>query len=263
MKKYNKSILTLILITVFFTVLVSAQKSLEKPFQKWSKEEAVKVLTNSGWVQSYQSAEGLAASDQQGIARSQNEQTVSRNTTIGSVARNVAPAPIVIRLHSALPVRQALVRLRQIEAGYDKFDDKKRAEFDELMKNLLDCPLCKDYYVVTMNRFADSSSQGVQEGLFQTLTFEQIKGNVRLVNDKNEKREVIGFTPPNGIGDFAVFFFKRKDENGNELIKSDTKEFKFVFDNNFKSNKNQYAALLPNSFEFKVSKLMVGDKIEF
>lgn len=113
--KFAKSKLLLFVCLCCLTGTVSAQKFLEKPYQKWSKEDAIKLLTDSSWVQTYQSAEGLAAAEREQAAKSQADQSM-RGTggrpTVGSTARNLGQTPVVIRLHSALPVRQALVRLR-------------------------------------------------------------------------------------------------------------------------------------------------------
>jgi hypothetical protein len=261
--KLIKSKLLLIICLCCLTHAVSAQKVWEKPFQQWSKEEAIKILTNSPWVQTYQSPEGLARGAREQVARDQADQNLRQQPAQGSRTRFIAPPPVVIRLHSALPIRQALIRLQQIEAGYDKWDEKKRAEFDDTTKNYLSCPLCKDYYVVTMTKFNDSSAQGVKDGLFQTMQTKELKGNVWLANEKGEKRELVEFTPPKGSGDFAVFFFPRRDSKGNNLITEQSKDFKFVFDNAFLTAKNPYAVLLPLNFEFKVSKMMIGDKVEF
>ena len=42
------------------------------------------------------------------------------------------------------PIRQALVRLKQIGARFDKMSGAERAEFDTRMKGLLECPACVD-----------------------------------------------------------------------------------------------------------------------
>ncbi|HEX8735734.1 MAG TPA: hypothetical protein VF721_10450 [Pyrinomonadaceae bacterium] len=263
MKLKKRNLLWFVCLFCLSASVVSAQKLWDKPYQQWSKEEALKIMNSSPWSQSYQSAEGLAATDQEQINRGSAEQDPRRQTKLGSSSRNLAPPVVVIRLHSALPVRQAFVRLQQIEVGYDKWDEKKRAEFDAATKNILDCPLCKDYYIVTMAKSVNASGQGVDEGLFQTMGFEQLKGNVYLVNEKGEKRELVQFTPPKGGRDFAVFFFKRGKDKSDTFLTAENKDLKFVFDNNFMGSKNPYASLLPRSFDFKVSKLLIGEKVEF
>jgi hypothetical protein len=263
MKLKKRNLLWFVCLFILSVTAVPAQKIWEKPYREWSKEDALKIMTSSPWVQNYQSTEALAATDQEQINRGSAEQNPRRQTTLGSSTRNIAPPLVVIRLHSALPIRQAFVRLQQIEAGYDKWDEKKRAEFDAAAKNILDCPLCKDYYIVTMAKSVNASGQGVDEGLFQSMGLEQLKGNVWLVNDKGEKRELVQFTPPKGGRDFAVFFFKRRDDKSNTLLTAGSRDLKFVFDNNFMGSKNPYAALLPRSFDFKVSKLLIGENVEF
>lgn len=115
-----------------------------------------------------------------------------------------------------------------------------------------------------MTKFLNSADNGVQEGLFQTMNAEDLKGNVWLENENGEKRELKEFTPPKGARDFAVFFFPRRDANNKDLLTPQSKDLKFVFDGGFLSgSKNAYASMLPKNFDFKVARLTMGDKIEF
>lgn len=60
---------------------------------------------------------------------------------------NNTPTPdkvYVVRLRSALPIRQAILRLRQIKEKYDSMSDAKKAEFDEKNKALVECPACDE-----------------------------------------------------------------------------------------------------------------------
>ncbi|GEM_PF-572543 len=245
--------------------VISAQKTWEKPYKKWSKDDAMKIVTTSPWAATYQSINGSAAASQSQIARNQTD-TVNgggNGRNAGSFDRNAGPAPVVFRLHSGRPIREAIQRGREIAAGYDKMDDQKKQEFDASGKGFLDCAICKDYYVVSATKFPDPTSGSVDEGILQGSTLNDLKGNVWLVNDKGEKREIFQFTPPKRAGDSAYMFFARKDENGSELIRADTKSFKLLFNNNFFLSSNPYAALMPSSMEFKVPQLLVGNKLEF
>lgn len=261
--KLNKLSLFLFVWLFSLTVTVSAQKVPEKPFQKWSKDEATKLLTDSPWVRTYQSGRGIAAASSDQIRREQADQQLYRDTYGGSSARTMAPVPVVLRLHSALPIRQALVRLRQIQAGYDKMDEKQRADFDKANQALLNCAICQKFYVVTMTRFIDSTRQSVDEGVFQRMSLEQMKGNVWLANDKGERRELVQFIPPKDDKDMAVFFFPRLDEKGNSFLTPESKKLEFVFNNTFFNSNNPYASWLPRHFEFNVSKLVVGSDLVF
>lgn len=258
-----KSRIAALAICVFcLSLTVFAQKITEKPFEKWSKDEAMKIISNPPWADQYQSTSGLVVASRQQQSREQADTRLSGSNR-GSSSRFLTPPPIVIRLHSALPVRQAMVRLQQIQAGYDKMNEEQRNKFDESTKNFLNCSICQNYYVVTLTKFRDASLGTVDDGIFQTLKYEDLKDKIWLITDKNEKRELAQFTPPKGSGDSAVFFFKRKDETGAPLLTTENKQLKFVFANELLDNNNAYSALIPRAFEFKVSKLIVDNKVEF
>ena len=261
--KFNNTKFLFFVLICSLTITVTAQKSLEKPFQKWSKEDALKIFNASPWVQTYQSPDASALAAQQEIGREQAQTANRGGNNPKSTARDFGQPPVVIRLHSALPIRQALVRLRQINADYDKMDEKQRADFDKSTQGLLNCAICKDYFVVTLTKFIDSSGQYVDEGLFQRMNLEQLKNNVWLVNEKGERRELVEFNPPKAAADMAVFYFARAGENGASFLTQENKKFEFVFNNTFLDSRNPYTPLLPRRFEFNVSKLVVGGNLLF
>jgi hypothetical protein len=240
-----------------------AQKTAEKPYDKWSKEEAMRVLSDSSWAKTYQSTAGSASASAIQSAREQNQSVNSGGSNPRSVARNFGPPPVVLRLHSALPIRQALIRMQQLTAGYNKMDEKQKSQFDDSAKTFLACAICQNYYVVTLTQFPDPSGQSIEEGIFQRMALKDLKGNVWLENENGEKRELIQFTPPKGRGDSAVFFFARKDDKDSQFLTTQNKELKFVFKNDFLNSSNPYAGLVPRNFEFKVSKLMLNGNVEF
>jgi hypothetical protein len=242
----------------------SVEKTLQKPYQKWSQDEALKVISAKPFADQYQSEKSNNVMAQVGNLNGQAQNNIGgsyRGT--GNQDRVLGAAPIVIRLHSSLPVRQAQVRLRQIQAGYDKMNDEQRKKFDESQKVMLDCAICKDYYVVTILKFKDSSGTSVDDGIFQTMKLENFKGKVWLINDKDEKRELVQFTAPKKAGEPAVFYFKRVDDKGNPLLTTDSKTLKFVFSNDLLELDNEYSYLLPRLFEFNVAKLIIDNKVEF
>ena len=259
--KYVK-VISIVWILVF-SLSEFAQSVVEKPYNTWGREEAIRIVSDSPWAKPYQSTKGAAAAEAQQIAREQG-QTVNRGgSDPRSVARTFAPPPVTLRLHSALPMRQAIVRLQQIDAGYDKMSAADKEAFDKSRKGYLDCPICKDYYVVTLIKAVDSTGSLAEEGILQGFSSADLKGNVKLVNDEGEERELTEFTPPKNARDVAVFFFKRTDAAGKPLYTTQSKYIKFVFSSDFLGSQNRFAGLLPRTFEFKVSKLVVGDKLLF
>lgn len=258
--KTNKILLLVVVCLLSFAALPAfSQKTMEKPLEKWSKEDAIKILNNSPWAQPFQ------ANSLTGVGQTERELAQTANSggsNPGSTGRVLGIAPIIIRVFSGMPVRQAIVRLQQIQNGYDKMDDKKKAEFNEAVKNIVDCPLCKDYYVIGIAKTVDNT-QGVEDGMFQTTKLEELKGNVKLVNDKGEERSLIQITPAHTVSEMAILFFPRKDEKGNELVAPDTKSIKLIFSSDFLNGKNSYGKLLQREFSFNLNKMKIGDKIAF
>jgi hypothetical protein len=244
-------------------VTAFGQKTSEKPYQQWSKDEAMKVISALPWANQYQSTGALAGIAMQQQQREQSDTSISGRER-GSSSRLLEVPPIIIRLHSALPVREALLRLRQLQLNYEKMSDADKKKFDTANSTLLNCPICKDYYVVTLLKYKDSSMGSVDDGLFERMKLEDFQGKLWLENDKNERRELVQFTPPKGSGDTAIFYFKRVGEDGKPLLTPENKSFKFVIAPSLRErNNNPYAALLPDSFEFKISKITVDGKVEF
>ena len=238
-----------------------AQKYLQKSYKEWSKEEAMKVISDLPWANQYQSERGLDAAAIQQQRREQADTRLS-GTDRGNQGVSGAPIPIVIRLHSAMPVRQAMVRIQQIDAGYDKMKPEDKARFDAAKAGFLDCKICTDYYVVTLTKYKDTSTT-VNEGIFQSLKLADVKGKIWLENDKGERRELTEFTPPKSETDSALFFFKRTDDAGTPFYTASNKVVKFMFSNDLRENKNSYSYLIPRLFEFKVPKMVVDGKLEF
>src|SRR5687768_18066364 len=101
----NKFILILILLCL--VAPARAQKVWEKkPYQQWSMSEVVQILSDSPWAQT---------------------QIEKVNDAFGTYF-------ITARLRSALFVRQALVRQRQIHMNYDKFTPADKTRFDADVK---------------------------------------------------------------------------------------------------------------------------------
>jgi len=244
---------------------VLAQRKWEKPPEKWSKDDALRIVTDSPWAKTYQSPESQAAAAQQQIARNGRD-TVNRGgngSNAGAFARSAGTAPIVVRLHSGLPIRQAVNRGRQIAADYDKMDETQKKQFDASSKGYLDCAICKEYYVISITQFPDRSGQFVDEGIFERFTFDDLKGNVWLENDKGERRPLAQMTPPKHSGESAYLFFSRKDDMDHTFLSPANKSFTLLFNNDFFTPSNPYAALVPRKLEFKIDKLMIGNDLVF
>ncbi|HEX7998549.1 MAG TPA: hypothetical protein VF528_09175 [Pyrinomonadaceae bacterium] len=207
---------------------IYAQKVWEKkPYQQWSLSEVVQILSDSPWAQT---------------------QVKEEHDSFGTYL-------ITIRLRSALVVRQALVRQKQIHLNYDKFRPADKARFDAEVKEFLECPDCEKYYIITIGSMNDLYPiRAIKES-----SLDKLRPYVFLTNDKGERRDLVHFIPPKNKQGEAMFVFSRFDDQGKPLLTVDNKTFHFKIDE--KVFEGQTPPL--KKFTFEVSKLLQRGDIVF
>jgi len=240
-------VLTLVAIAFCLALNAPAQK-VDKPFNTWSKDDALKILSDSPWAKKIDRTQPDSS-----LSAAPNRGATSANAPCEQSARD-SLSSIVIQLHSARPIREAIARMQQIATGYDKKTDADKAAFDTSQKALLDCPICSDYYVITI-------AYQSRQLLFGGMTTENFKPLVKLVNDKGEEREVARFDAPQTPRDVAVFYFKRTDDKGAPFVTEDSKEVRLVFTKEFVTSKNPFAEIIPANTTFKIQKMVVAGKL--
>src|SRR5262249_49486705 len=137
-----------------------------------------------------------------------------------------------VRLRSALPMRQALSRLKQLQAD-TKTSAKERATFDAQVKGLVECPACANNYIVTLSsRSTSSPGADAVYATFKGAQFADLQRFVYIANETGESRPLVHFVPPKVPGDEAIFFFPRLDDNGKPLLTNDNRQLLIKFANN-------------------------------
>ena len=202
-----------------------------KPYQQWAMKDVEKVLSDSPWSRQYVRSAASISSSSAGV---------------------MATKGYVIRLRSALPVRQGLLRLRQLREKYDSMSDGKKAEFDEKNKTLIECPPCDDNYVVAMLPASDTDK--LPEQLYKG-SLERVKSYVRLVNDRGQQRELVHFAPSKS-GSEVTFFFPKTDDKGVPLVTPDTKRLVLIVEPGALGGDATI-----NRFEFDVSRMILDGKL--
>src|ERR1043166_2886980 len=252
---------TIVLIGLVVSVAKPAQDdALGKPFTKWTKSAAEKILNDSPWARS-QTVRIRGESKMRRVAGAPVDMS-SGTPTIPSTALGGAEAPIdftfLLRLRSSLCIREALVRLKQIESGYDKLNPEKQAQFDAQPKirGLLTCPACEQNYVLTLT--AKSSEAPGADAVFNVFKggrLADLQRYVFIANSRGLRRYLIHFVPPNAPGEEAVFYFQRFDTDGVPLLTPDDTELIANFTNN-EVNMN-------TNFKIDVRSLIVNGLLDF
>ena len=212
-----------------------------KPYQQWTKQDVVKLGTDSPWAQ----------------VRHADVSVGGFGGEPGAYMRAVT-----IQLRSALPIRQALVRVKQLEAKYDAMNERQRAEFDAKTREMLDCPVCADKYVVALGPPVTTGPGVNALEALRSANLGLLQEIVYISNERGERRKLVHFNGPRFVGDEALFFFPRLDEQGRPLLTPENKKLFFFFDS--QGLRTGYGiAVIPKRFEFNVSRLIVNGKVEF
>lgn len=261
MKTYRCRLAVVALVTMTMLMLLSAdpvaaQKGLpDKPFQQWSKTEVNKVLTDSLWART-QSIRVQRRGQVRSIAGQTESETSSRKGDLTS-AEDPLDYRFTLRLHSALTIRQALVRQEQLKWNYDQRSAAEKKAFDGQAKQLiLDCPVCADNYVVSVG-FSSNNSSGndLIYKWFGAATVPSLKSYIYLANERGERRDLLDFIPPKAPGDDVYFIFPRLDDKGQPLFATSDKKLLFRMSDN--------SANSITNFSLDISKLIVDGKVEF
>jgi len=220
----------------------SAQDDWQKrTFQEWTKEDAEKILTDSPWAQT-KGVQGEMVDPTGGDA-------ISGATS--------SPRALTLRLRSALTVRLAILRLRQLRAKYDRMSDTEKADFNIKNKELVQCQTCEDNYVVAL-----SPPPGRDKGIpvvLNSMSLKAVQNYVKLMDERGQSRELIHFEPSKVIGGEALFFFSRYDAKGAPLLTPESKKLVVTFSSEIMGD----AVSTFSRFEFDVTKMILGGKVIF
>ncbi|MFS8087058.1 MAG: hypothetical protein ACMG6H_15600, partial [Acidobacteriota bacterium] len=121
MKSYLRSYLPLAAgILACFGVIYAQNALPDKPYQHWSKSEAEAILNDSPWAKQqevrikFDKETQVAAGSYSGVSGAAAAQSVTE-------VSSQMPSDFIftLRLRSALPVRRAVVRLKQLETNIE------------------------------------------------------------------------------------------------------------------------------------------------
>lgn len=220
-----KSTFTTLLVGLSLAFYTYSQTNLKpaawesKPIDTWNETDVADILQRSPWGQ-----------------RISNR--TAEPSFLGVIVQDIYAT---FSLRSALTVRLALIRLRQLSEKYDSMAEKQRKEFDAKYRSLRDCEQCSDYYIVAIG--------GDSRILKNAVIVKRRKEMIFLSNELGERRKLEKFVPQVQTGSEAVFLFPRNDEKGKPLLNADSKTLTF----NFRNESNDDAVVkLVERVEIKV-----------
>jgi hypothetical protein len=194
-----------------FAAALSAKDFWEEPFDKWSREQVMRMLSDSPWAQSETFTGTVDAKD----AGLRGEKELYWRFTI--------------RFFSALPVREAYVRMARLMNNYDQMSAEQRQELDKRFQRALSLDVT-DRVIVSID-YDSNNPDAMREyrQMFEQLTADRLKQSVYLITRRLGRVELREYFPPSADGTGAKFVFPRT-VNGQPVFMPEDKEIRFDFE---------------------------------
>jgi hypothetical protein len=252
MKKFFVTLLALILMSVVlissFDSIVRANQNAKKPWTEWTREEAEKMLSSSPWAQTQKDTDTSEmffrpTADPRSGARAPNA-----SSRLEQGATNVETILTYgIRFFSARPVRQAFVRMIQLQ--------QKDLEPDvvERMKNFAEVPAQDSIIVAVTIEGTDKRSLGKVMQVISSAATGTLKNSTYLERTDGKRLFLEQYVPPGKDGFGARFIFPRIVD-GRPFLDTGIDDVRFV---------SEFGATIKLNMRFKLADMMLDGKVEY
>jgi len=184
----SKSAIRLLWFVSFVFVALRA----EEPRPRWPLSKAIQVLNSSPW------------------ARQETYTRVIAGVGSGVSGEKEIFNTFYVRFLSARPILEAVVRIQQLQYGYDGLADADKRRFDEYAAAELLSGF-EDWIVVSVGfRSNDPNEESRVRRFFQKETAETIRNKAFLSTDRLSQVRIRTYFPPREEGIGAKFVFPRQ-----------------------------------------------------
>lgn len=209
--RFQKTILML-LAGLFIAVALSPKppkkNPLDAPYQQWSGVQAKELYNYSPWAQREIPVSVLAGESMQG----------DQNFRYGWT----------VRLISALPIREAYVRMLQVMNHYENMADDQRKNFDKQADSFLNADAGDEIILGVEYVTKDEDIGRSMRDLFSSGTVETLSPMAFLTSSRLGRLELVKYFPPDKQAFGARFIFPRT-KNGQQALQSGDDELTFEF----------------------------------
>lgn len=189
---------------------VAAKDFWEEPFEKWKREEVLRMLSNSPWAQT------------------QTFNAVAGGRGPGTAGEKELFYQFTVRLFSARPVREAYVRMMQILNKYDQMAPEQKQEFNARFRKALALDVSDRVIVALEYATNDPNATRDLRTYLETARTETLKQSAYLITPRHGRLELREYYPPSPDGTGAKFIFPRL-VNGQPVLEPQDREIRFDF----------------------------------
>lgn len=239
-----------------------------KDYRQWSERECQKLLDNSPWAKTHTLAqviiEPLQSPRSPGAAASPGALEVPA-PTVGPVTsptadRSREQRPEIkysVQFRSALPIRQAMVRLMQIAQKYDQMQPAQKREIDQNAEAFLAKSFPENTVVFVSLTSNVREYQLELSRYWQAQTTQTLKNSVFLLGSNGEKVPLISYVWAGNGRDFQLVFPRAYKDH--PVAVSGDKAIQIEFVHPRIRQQRESRVLL----EFKLEKMMMHGELVF
>jgi len=238
----------------------------KKEWRQWSKDECNKMLTDSPWSKTWTKSTVVLSAAMPGVSGANQE---------GASGERAPEIHYTVQFRSALPVREAFVRMSQITNKYDKMDAAGKKSFDAKTEQIL----ARTYDDVILVHVEYGSNIQIFERQMATywknIRPDAVPEDFYLINERGDRISPVRFmSPPGGDYAFELIFPRMKDNE--PIVHDGDKNLSLQFVN--PAVGNQTAAAGSNSqndasagtfgrervlAQYRVDKMMLSGKLTY
>jgi hypothetical protein len=175
---------------------------IKKPWNQWSKDDCNKMLSDSPWSKTWSKSQVNLSAALPGVSGAGQE---------GAAGENAPEIHYTIQLRSALPVREAFVRMSEIQTKYDTMDEAHKKAFDAQAQSILG----RTYDDVILVHVEYGSNNQVFERQMATywksIRPESVPEDFYLINERGDRVAPARFmSPAAGVYAFELIFPRLK-----------------------------------------------------
>jgi hypothetical protein len=182
----------------------------KKDYTQWNESECKKMLEDSPWSKRFT------------ITDLRNEPV--GESTYGTGRESNVRVEFVAQLRSALPVRQAVIRLAQIKSKYDKMTLEQKQQFDERAEEFLSRAFDDRIIIRVEMRSNVQIYERQLVRMWSGIRPDAVPVGVFLIGPNKERVGPVRFVPPSGGATAMEFTFPRYTSEG-ALLEEGAKGF--------------------------------------
>jgi hypothetical protein len=243
-------------LALVLTLITATAQEKGKAWSEWSKKDAEKMLNDSPWAQTQTDTD-----TSQMFYSPTNDPRLSgvrsTSTTDSRIAEGATNQAVNVKFHvrffSARPIRQALVRMMELQ-------QKPSPEIAARLTSFAEMQSPNSIIVTVTFESNDQRFLGAAMQAFNSATTGTLKNNAYLERNDGKRLFLEEYVPPGKDGFGARFIFLRNLDD-QPFVKADTKEVRFYAE--FPKARSADASGMKIDRRFKIADMMYQGQVEY